>query len=77
MAFTRYFIKPVDRFITMSEKVLTDLRSFSATKTARLIPHPLYDNFGEKISKKEARENLKIGQEEKIILLQVLMLSGM
>ena len=68
MAFTRYFIKPVDRFITMSEKVLNDLRSFSATKTARLIPHPLYDNFGDKISKREARENLKIGQDERIIL---------
>ena len=52
----------------MSEKVLNDLRSFSATKTARLIPHPLYDNFGQKISKREARENLKIEQDERIIL---------
>ena len=68
MAFTRYFIKPVDRFITMSEKVLADLRLFSASKPARLIPHPLYDNFGEKVSKSAAREHLNIGNDEHIIL---------
>jgi glycosyltransferase involved in cell wall biosynthesis len=65
--FTRYFIKPVDAFITMSEKVLADLRSFT-TKKALLVPHPLYDNFGEKISKEEAREELGIRNEELIIL---------
>ena len=57
--FTRYFIKPVDAFITMSEKVMNDLRSFTGIKPARLVPHPLYDNFGEKVSKEEAREKLK------------------
>ncbi|MFM7709921.1 MAG: glycosyltransferase, partial [Ferruginibacter sp.] len=48
-AFTRYFIKPVDRFITMSEKVLTDLQKIAPHKPAQLVPHPLYDNFGEPI----------------------------
>lgn len=67
-AFTRYFIKPVDAFITMSEKVLGDLRLFTTTKKALLIPHPLYDNFGEKISKEEARKQLKIKNEDLIIL---------
>jgi len=66
-AFTRYFIKPVDAFITMSEKVLADLRLFT-NKKALLVPHPLYDNFGEKISKAEARKQLAIGKEQKIIL---------
>lgn len=65
--FTRYFIKPVDAFITMSEKVLADLRLFT-TKKALLVPHPLYDNFGEKISKSEARKQLAISNEQKIIL---------
>ncbi len=65
--FTRYFIKPVDAFITMSEKVLADLRLFTSKK-AVLVPHPLYDNFGEKISKEEARGQLKIKNEELIIL---------
>jgi glycosyltransferase involved in cell wall biosynthesis len=65
--FTRYFIKPVDAFITMSERVLTDLESFT-TKKALLVPHPLYDNFGDKISKAEARKELGIRNEELIIL---------
>jgi len=66
--FTRYFIKPVDAFITMSEKVMNDLRSFTGIKPARLVPHPLYDNFVEKVSKEEAREKLKMKNEESIIL---------
>ena len=66
-AFTRYFIKPVDAFITMSEKVLSDLRLFTPKK-ALLVPHPLYDNFGDKISKSQARMHLSISKEQKIIL---------
>jgi glycosyltransferase involved in cell wall biosynthesis len=65
--FTRYFIKPVDAFITMSEKVLADLRTFTSKK-ALLVPHPLYDNFGEKISKAEAREKLGMRNEELVVL---------
>jgi glycosyltransferase involved in cell wall biosynthesis len=67
-AFTQYFIKPVDAFITMSEKVLADLKLFNNTKPAEYIPHPLYDNFGEKIPKDLARKNLGIATNEKIIL---------
>jgi glycosyltransferase involved in cell wall biosynthesis len=66
--FTKYFVKPVDAFITMSEKVLADLRLFNNDKPAKMVLHPLYDNFGEKISKEVARNYLKIGQNEKIIL---------
>ena len=66
--FTRYFIKPVDAFITMSEKVMSDLRLFTTTKKALLVPHPLYDNFGEKISKELARKKLGIANEELVIL---------
>lgn len=66
--FTRYFIKPVDAFITMSEKVMSDLRSFTSAKPAKLVPHPLYDNFGEKISKEEARKKLAIDNGQKVLL---------
>jgi glycosyltransferase involved in cell wall biosynthesis len=67
-AFTKYFIKPVDAFITMSEKVLADLRLYNNTKPAKAVLHPLYDNFGEKISKEEARNHIGIDSKEKIIL---------
>lgn len=66
--FTRYFLKPVDAFITMSEKVLADLRSFVPHKPAQMVPHPLYDNFGEKISKEQARAALDITSDAFIIL---------
>ncbi|HRH49169.1 MAG TPA: glycosyltransferase [Panacibacter sp.] len=65
--FTKYLIGPVDAFITMSEKVMTDLRSFTS-KSAKQIVHPLYDNFGEPVDKIKAREHLKINTEEPIIL---------
>jgi glycosyltransferase involved in cell wall biosynthesis len=66
--FTKYFVKPVDAFITMSEKVLSDLPLFSGNKPARFVAHPLYDNFGEKISKEAARKYLGINSNEKILL---------
>jgi glycosyltransferase involved in cell wall biosynthesis len=66
--FTKYFVKPVDAFITMSEKVMQDLKMFDNKKPAALVTHPLYDNFGEKISKEEARNKLSIGMDEKIML---------
>ncbi len=65
--FTKYFMKPVDAFITMSEKVLTDLRLFTQ-KPAKYVVHPLYDNFGEAVSKNEAHNYLKIPTDQKIIL---------
>ena len=67
-AFTNYFIKPIDAFITMSKKVLEDLKNIDASKKAKFVPHPLYDNFGEKISKEEARNKIGIQNDLKIIL---------
>jgi glycosyltransferase involved in cell wall biosynthesis len=66
--FTRYFLKSCDAFITMSEKVMSDLRQFQPTKPAQLISHPLYDNFGAILSKKEAREKLGLKKDDRIIL---------
>jgi glycosyltransferase involved in cell wall biosynthesis len=57
--FTRYFLKACDAYITMSEKVMADLRLFQPTRPARQVVHPLYDNFGEPISQKEARALLR------------------
>ncbi len=65
--FTWYFVKPVDAFITMSAKVMTDLKSFT-DKPSQQVVHPLYDNFGEAIGKEAAREYLQLPAEEKIIL---------
>ena len=66
--FTKYFLKPIDGFITMSEKVLTDLHQFAKGKPAQFVPHPLYDNFGEKVDKDEARQKLNIDKNDKVLL---------
>ncbi len=66
--FTKYFLQSCDAFITMSEKVMSDLRTFQKEKPAIQVSHPLYDNFGAIISKKEARQHLGIPENENIIL---------
>jgi glycosyltransferase involved in cell wall biosynthesis len=67
-AFTKYFLKSCDAFITMSEKVMNDLRLFEKTKPVKLVQHPLYDTIGDIISKTEARKHLNLSQDAKIIL---------
>lgn len=67
-AFTKYFLKSCDAFVTMSEKVMKDLRRFEKTKPAQLVLHPLYDNFGDILSKDEARKHLQLPVSEKILL---------
>ena len=68
LPFTKYFLNSCDAFITMSEKVMNDLKQFEKTKPAQQVLHPLYDNFGEIISKNEARKYLGLANDEKIIL---------
>ncbi|MDB5230660.1 MAG: glycosyltransferase [Chitinophagaceae bacterium] len=65
--FTEYFLKSVDAFVTMSDKVMTDLRMFTG-KPAQKVVHPLYDNFGEQTDKLAARNQLKLPADKKIIL---------
>lgn len=67
-AFTKYFLKSCDAFITMSEKVMHDLRTFQKEKQAKLVQHPLYDSFGEIVSKEEAKKKLGVGNQESIVL---------
>ncbi len=66
-SFTKYFIKPIDGFITMSKKVLDDLRIFTQTKAIQTV-HPLYDNFGDALLKEDAKNYLQIPADSKIIL---------
>ena len=47
---------------------MTVQQLFDSKKPVKLVLHPLFDNFGKKISKAVARENLNINIGEKIIL---------
>jgi len=66
--FTRYFLKQCDAFLTMSRIVLDELRTFEPVKPAVQTVHPLYDNFGARISKEEARAFLHINVSDRVIL---------
>jgi D-inositol-3-phosphate glycosyltransferase len=57
-ALTRYFLKPVQGFITMSASVMDDLAGFDKRKPRTLCLHPLYDNYGESMERKEALAEL-------------------
>ena len=57
----------MDGFITMSNKVQQDLRSFTQKK-AITCPHPLYDSFGNILPKEAARKHLGLPTDENIIL---------
>ena len=52
--FTAYFVKAADGFIVMSRSVGEELRQFSKTLPFRYSPHPVYDNYGEKVDRDEA-----------------------
>ena len=65
--FTKYFLRAPEAFVTMSEKVLSDLRTFT-NKPAQLVQHPLYDNFGEPVTKTEARKHLGLDEKDRLIL---------
>ena len=67
-AFTKYFIKPIDGFVSMSEKVKDDLKQFDTTKPSVLQPHPLYDNFGEQVSREEALKELNLSPDFRYLL---------
>ncbi len=64
---TKYFIKSIDAFVTMSDKVLADLRTFT-NKPAQKVIHPLYDNFGAAINQQLAQGKIGINKNQKTVL---------
>ena len=67
-AFTKYFIKPCDGFITMSKAVMEDLNKFTDKPFKKYLQHPLYTSFGEKLNKQKARNQLGIPTDKHMVL---------
>lgn len=65
---TSFFIKGCDGFLAMSKSVLNDILGFTKSKPSVFSPHPLYDTFGEQVSKVEARKKLEISTSENVVL---------
>lgn len=66
--FARYMIKSVGGYVAMSESVLADAKYFDDTKPFALTPHPLYDNFGEKVSREEAIAHIGLDADTRYVL---------
>ena len=64
---TKYFFSSIHRFVTISEKVNEDLKTFTQKPSINIV-HPIYDNFGDIVTKEEARKHLVLPVNEKIIL---------
>ena len=53
--FAPYFIKSQDGFVALSESVVKDIDLLDkANKPKTFSPHPIYDHYGERMTKKEA-----------------------
>jgi glycosyltransferase involved in cell wall biosynthesis len=65
---SQFWVNSADGFIAMSRAVMNDLETFDKIKPKVFCPHPLYDNFGQPITKVEARAKLKIDPEGRYAL---------
>lgn len=66
--FTRYFVSGVDGFLAMSKNVINDISKFNTSKPRILTPHPLFDDFGDSVSKEEAQKKLGLNADDINIL---------
>lgn len=57
---TKYFLRQMDEVSTMSASVLEDLKAFHYKGQSQLLKHPLYDNYGEKVSREGALNQLNL-----------------
>ena len=55
--FNRYYLRSVDGFIYMSEQVHGELKAYTSAP-ALFSPHPLFENFGERVDRTEACRRL-------------------
>ena len=65
--FTKYFFNSVDFFILLSEKVKKDLLTLYPEAKDKVLPHPIYSNFGNAVPKDEAKEKLKLKDKNLIL----------
>lgn len=65
--FNRYYLHSVDGFVYMSEQVHSKLRAYSDAP-ALFSPHPLFENFGERVERSEACVRLGLDPANRYVL---------
>ena len=67
IVFTKYFFKSADYFILLSESVRRDLLRIKPAAKNKILPHPVYSNFGQAVSQEEAKEHLNLNSDKLIL----------
>ena len=65
---TKYFTGSIDGAIVMSKSVSDDLKLFRSDIPVNLSPHPLFDNYGEKVERDKALRSLNLGPDNSYLL---------
>jgi D-inositol-3-phosphate glycosyltransferase len=65
---TNYFMQRIDGLIAMSQSVLKDGNSFRKNLPQGFCPHPIFDNYGEKLSFELAKQKLKLDVNSRYLL---------
>ena len=65
--FNRYYLGAVDGFVYMSGKVGNELRKYTSAP-ALFSPHPMFENFGQRVDRTEACRHLRIDANENYLL---------
>ncbi len=66
--FSRYFIGSIDAAVSLSKSVLEEISLFNKQLPRVFSPHPLYDNFGDKVSRDVACDKLGITLDKRYLL---------
>jgi glycosyltransferase involved in cell wall biosynthesis len=65
---TSYFIQRIDGLIAMSKSVLADAHSFRKSLPVDYCPHPIFDNYGEKLPMDLAKQFLQLDKDTHYLL---------
>lgn len=65
---TRYFIRSVHSYITLSAQVMQELSQFTDSQSCAVIPHPVYDHYGENIDRETALHALGLDPSYRYLL---------
>lgn len=63
-----FFTSACDGFVAMSRSVMKELSQFPGTEKRIFLPHPVYDIFGEKVSKTQAQHELSLDRKFRYML---------
>lgn len=66
--FAPYFVKRQNGFVALSESVVKDIEAISHQHSAVSSPHPIYDHYGERMTKEEACEALGLDGKKDYML---------